>query len=206
MLVKNKYVIKEHAKLLSSRKTYDIIDPDTTDVVATAEQKTTLMANLIGMVLGPPATAIEIRAKGSGDLLFTVRRRGLLFKKVEVLDGTGKVIGLYKAKRLSLSGGFHVYNDAGKHIAEIRGKLLKSEYRFFTPDGKTEMGAVSKKWGGMAKELFTSADTYGVEVRPEFAEDAEVKIMILGAAIAADALLGGKGGSGGGGDSGGDDE
>jgi uncharacterized protein YxjI len=205
MLDKNRYVVKEHAKLLSSRKTYDILDAESGQLVAKAEQKTGLMAKLVGAVFGPPATTLEVRSAADNSLLFAVRRRGLLFKKVEAVDADDKVLGRYKAKRFSLSGGFHVYGPTGEHLMEIRGKLLKANYQFFKPDGKTEMGAVSKKWGGMAKELFTSADTYGVEVRPEFAAVPGTKILILGAAIAADALFGGKGGKGGGDDDGGDD-
>lgn len=206
MLDKNKYVIKEHAKLLSSRKTYDILDADSGQPVATAQQSTKALAALLGMVFAPPATTIEVRAKADNALLFAVRRRGLLMKKIEAVDADGKVLGVYKAKRLSLSGGFHVYDAAGKHLAEIRGKLLKSEYRFFTPDGQTEIGSVSKKWGGVAKSLFTSADTYGVEVQPEFAGVPGMRVLVIGAAIAADALFGGKGGGAAGAAAGGDDD
>ncbi len=200
MLDKNKYVVKEHAKLLSSRKTYDILDADSGQTVATAQQSTGALAKLLGMILGPPATTIEVRAKSDNAVLFSVRRRGLLMKKVEAIDAAGQVVGLYKAKRLSLAGGFNIYDAAGKHVAEIRGKLLKSEYRFFTPDGKAEMGSVSKSWAGSAKALLTSADTYGVEVKPEFASVSGVRVLILGAAIAAGALFataGGKAGAGG---------
>ena len=202
MLTQNKFVIKEHGKLLSSRKTYDILDAETGGPLAKAEQKTGLLASLIGMVLGPPATTIEIRSVDGGKLLFAVRRRGMLVKKVEAIDESGKVVGLYKTKRFSLSGGFHVYDGAGKHVTEIRGKLLKADYKFLSPDGKSELGSVSKKWGGMAKELLTSADTYVVQISPETAEIPGARIRILGAAIAIDALMGGKGGSSGGGDSG----
>lgn len=159
MLAPNTFVVKEHAKLLSSKHNYDILDPESGKPLAVAQQKTSPMAAIVGMVLGPPATAIEVRAKPGDDLLFSVRRRGLLFKKVEAVDAKGEVLGRYKAKKLSLAGGFHVYDKTGKHVAEIRGKLLKADYTFYAPDGKTVLGKVSKKWGGAARELFTSADT-----------------------------------------------
>lgn len=189
MLDKNKYLVKQHAKFLSSRKSYDILDADTGETVATVQQQTALMAKLLGAVFAPPATTLEVRAKAGGGLLFAVRRRGLLSKKVEAVDATGKVVGLYKAKRFSLKGGFHVYDGSGKHVAEIRGKLLKAEYQFYTPDGKTQMGSVSKKWAGSVKAALTSADTYGVEISPDFADE-KTRIMILGAALAASALFG----------------
>lgn len=203
MLELNTFVVKQQAKFFSSRASFDILD-ESGKPVGTAEQSTTALAKVIGMVLGPPATKIEFREKPDDALVFTVARSGLLFKKVQVLDAQGKVVGLYKAKRFSLAGGFHVYDGAGKHVAEIRGKLLKSDYTFFQPDGKTEMGKVSKKWAGAMKEMFTSADTYAVQISPAFAEDPTVKMLILGAAVAIDSLMSTGGGAAAGGDS--DDE
>jgi uncharacterized protein YxjI len=196
MLERNTFVVKEKAKMLSSRNSYEILD-EAGAVIGTAEQKTSALALLLGMALGEPSTQIDFREKPDDSLVFTVRRRGFPFKKVEVVDAQGALVGRYKAKTLSLSGGFHVYDKDGKHVAEIRGKLLKSDYTFFQPDGKTEMGKVSKQWAGAMKELFTSADTYGVQVAPEFADDPKVKMLILGAAVAIDALMSTQGGAGG---------
>lgn len=203
MLELNTFVVKQQAKFFSSRASFDIFD-ESGKQVGTAEQSTSALANLIGMVLGPPSTKIEFREKPDDSLVFTVRRGGLLFKKVEVVDAQGAVVGLYKAKKFSLAGGFHVYNGSGAHVAEIRGKMLKSDYTFFQPDGKTEMGKVSKKWAGAMKEMFTSADTYAVQIDPAFAEDPKVKMLILGAAVAIDSLMSTGGGAAAGGDS--DDE
>ena len=116
-------------------------------------------------------------------------RTGLLFKKDQVLDRHGQVVGRYKAKKFSLSGGFHVYDKDGKHLAEIQGKMLKSEYKFVTPDRSTEMGSVSRTWSGLAKSLFTGGDTYGVQIAPQFANDATAKTLILGATIAVESIF-----------------
>ncbi|MBN9119438.1 MAG: LURP-one-related family protein [Planctomycetes bacterium] len=199
MLEKNTFVVKEKAKMFSSRNSYEILDEEG-KVIGTAEQATSGLAKLLGMVLGDPPTQIDFREKTeSGEpLVFTVRRAGYLFKKVQVVDAQGAVVGTYKAKRFSLSGGFHVYDKDGKHVAEIRGQLLKSDYTFFQPDGKTEMGKVSKKWAGAMKELFTSADTYAVQIAPAFADQPTVKMLILGAAVAIDCLMSTRGGAHGG--------
>ena len=58
---------------------------------------------------------------------------------------------------------------------------------------------MSRKWGGWGRELFTSADTYGVEVSGPAAEDRNAKMVILGAALAIDAIFKAGGGKGGGG-------
>jgi uncharacterized protein YxjI len=197
MLEKNTFVVKEKAKMFSSRNSYEILDEEG-KIIGTAEQTTSGLAKMLGMLLGDPPTQIEFREKPDDSLVFAVRRTGYLLKKVQVVDAQGVVIGTYKAKKFSLSGGFHVYDKDGKHFAEIRGKLLKSDYTFIQPDGKTEMGKVSKKWAGAMKEMFTSADTYGVQIDPAFAEDPRTKMLILGAAVAIDCLMSTGGGASGG--------
>src|SRR5262249_51719952 len=113
------------------------------------------------------------------------------------------------SKMFSLSSGFHVYDKAGKHLAEIKGKMLKSEYKFVAPDKTTEMGSVSRTWGGLAKSLISGDGTYGVQIAPAFAGDETTKILILGATIAVETIFkkakGGGGGKSEGGDAGGDD-
>ncbi len=191
MLEHNMFVVKEKAKFLSSRESYEILD-ETGNLIGTAEQRTGLLAKLLGAVTGDPSTEIEFREKPDDSLVFSVRRKGLLFKKVQCLDAQGAVLGTYKAKRFSLKGGFHVYDKDGAHIAEIRGAWTKAEYTFYTPSGNDELGKVSKKWGGAMRELFSGADTYGVQITPFAAENPKTKMLMLGAAVAIDCLMGGK--------------
>ena len=44
------------------------------------------------------------------------------------------------------------------------------------------------------RELFSSAKTYGIEIAPRCAEDSTAKMLILGGAIAIDAIFSRKGG------------
>jgi uncharacterized protein YxjI len=99
------------------------------------------------------------------------------------------VVGRYKTKKFSLSGGFHVYDKDGKHIAEIQGKMLKAEYKFVTPGRSSEIGSVSRTWGGLAKSLISGDDSYGVQITPKFSEDHTMKIIILGAAVGIESIF-----------------
>jgi hypothetical protein len=49
-------------------------------------------------------------------------------------------------------------------------------------------GRITKKWGGVAKELFTSADTSMVSIGPEVASRREARILLLAAALAIDVV------------------
>jgi uncharacterized protein YxjI len=198
LLDQEKFIVKAQTKTFSSKKSFEIVD-EGGKVLGTAQDTTGFLPGLFGQ------TTIEVRDAGDSALLFSVSRSGWLMKKDQVVDGKGDVVGRYKAKMFSLSGGFHVYDKEGKHIAEIQGKMFKSEYKFVTPDRSSEMGSVSKTWGGLAKSLLTGAGTYGVQMDPKFAKDSTAKMLILGATIAVETIFKKKSGGGGGGGGGDDD-
>jgi uncharacterized protein YxjI len=89
----------------------------------------------------------------------------------------------------TIGGGFHVYAADGTHFAEVKGNLFGFNYRILTPDRAVELGSVSKKWGGVAKELFTSADTYAVTVSEDLQEQPIAKMLVLAAALAVDMIF-----------------
>lgn len=55
--------------------------------------------------------------------------------------------------------------------------------------GETELAHVSKKWAGLGKELFTSADNYMLEIKPVVAPNSPVRQMILAAVMCIDMVL-----------------
>src|SRR5262249_22446921 len=57
-----------------------------------------------------------------------------------------------------------------------------------TPGGE-EMGTVSRQWGGMARELFTTANTYGVRTNPEYVGGPSATALVLGAALAINGIF-----------------
>lgn len=193
MLDRNTFVVKEHVKLISNTNTYDILDGDGGEVLGTAQEQIGTLVQLLRFVISKHLmpTRIEVREKPDDSLVFTIRRGAYIFKsRVEVHDAQGELVGYFKSKFFTISGGFHIYDKNDQHFAEIKGKWLGFDYRFVTPDGKLEMGRVSKKLGalGLVKELFTSADTYAVQVNPEMADEPLAKMLILAAALAIDTI------------------
>jgi uncharacterized protein YxjI len=199
LLDQNKFVVKSQGKAFSSKKSFEILNGDG-KALGTGSDTTGFLASLFG------ATTIEVRDSTSNAPLFTVGRTGWLMKRDQVLDPQGQVIGRFKPKMFSLSGGFNVYDKDGKHLAEIQGKMFKAEYKFVAPDKSGEMGTVSRTWGGTAKSLFSGGDTFGVQIDPKFAKDNTAKMLILGATIAVESIFKKKAGGGVGGDSDGGDE
>ena len=193
MLERNTFIIKERVKVLSSVQTYDILDPETGKPIGIAEENIGFMTKALRWFVSKALlpTKIEVREKPDDSLVFTLRRGWYIFKsRVECHDADGNLIGYFKSKVLTISGGFHVYDKDDKHFAEVKGKWIGFNYRFLSPDHKVEMGTVSKKLGamGLLKEMFTSADTFAVQVNPDLSDEPMAKMLILAATLAIDMI------------------
>lgn len=204
MLDTNTFVIKERVKILSAIQSYDILDGHSGEPLGEAHEKIGFLTQVLRWVMSKQflPTRLEVREKPDDSLVFSLRRGWYLFRsRVEVLDSQDQLVGYFKSKVVTISGGFHVYDKDDQHFAEVKGKLFGWNYRFLTPDGKVEMGRVSKKLGamGVLKELFTSADTFGVEVSPDLADEPMAKMLILAATLAIDLIYKSESRGGGGG-------
>ena len=191
MLERDTYVVRERTHFLRSKHTFDILDAETGEELGVADERIHPLVSALRWFVSKQLmpTAVEVREKPDDSLVFTVRRGAYLFRsKVEVLDSQAAPVGHFRSKVLTVGGGFHIYDKDGRHFAEVKGNLLGFNYRFLTPDRAVELGTVAKKWGGLAKELFTSADTYVVHVNPELAGQPLAKMLVLAAALAIDMI------------------
>jgi uncharacterized protein YxjI len=190
VLEADRFMIKEQVKFLKTKQSYDIFDYETEEQIGTAEEKLSGLVQGLRWILPKSMmpTTVEVRDEEDA-LVFKIRRGGFLFQaRVEVLNADGEVIGYFKSKLFSFGGGFWVYDAKDRQFAEVKGNFFGFDYRVLTPDGE-ELGSVSKKWGGALKELFTSADTYMVDVSEDLAEQPVAKMLVLAAALAIDVIF-----------------
>jgi len=205
VLEADKFAVKEQVKFLKSSQSYEIFDGDSGELIGTAQEVIGGLNKTLRWVISKALmpTRFEIREKPDDALLFVIRRGAYIFRsRVEVLNADGELIGFFRSKILTIGGGFHVYDKDGKHFAEVKGNLIGFNYRIRTPDKEVELGTVKKKWGGMARELFSSADSYLVDISDDLKDQPVAKMLTLATALAIDMIFksesrGGIGGLGG---------
>lgn len=188
MLELQNFLVREQVAVLRMTDIYDILDPETGKQVGIAEEVRGTIATLLSMIVNKNflVRSIEIREHPEGALVFTMRKPATFFQpKVEVYDAQGERIGYFVSKLFSFGGGFNVYDNRDRVIAEIQGKWTGWDFTFVTPEGH-EMGRVTKKWAGMLKQLFTSADNYVVSIADDLADQPIAKMLLLAAALAID--------------------
>jgi uncharacterized protein YxjI len=190
MLNRKQYFIREHVGLLKLSDVYDILDPETKVKIGEAREEISglvkVLRLLINKTLMPTRVCVYEGDNGARKLVLSVHRSASFFRpKVAIADASGTSVGYMQSKAFSLGGAFRVFTSDGKEIALIKGDWKGWNFRFLS--GNTELGIVTKKWAGLGKELFTSADNYMISIHGEPNET--ISLLLLAAGLAIDTVL-----------------
>lgn len=190
-LNKNLFFVKEHVKIFKAANSFDIFDPETKEqILQCSEDNLGFFTKMFRFTDYKRTTPFNMNVKDmNGNVLFTVKRGVSFFlSKVEVLDSNGMRVGMFKQKFLSIGGKFEVLDASERSLCMLRGKWTSWEFKFVSNDGK-DFAAVTKQWGGLGKELFTSADNYVLEINSQVPTDHPLRILILAAVMCIDLVL-----------------
>jgi len=190
------FVVKEHVGFLKLADVFDIFDARTQAKVALARETPGGLIHTLRFLINKkllPNQVSVTQNDENGPLLFLIRKPFTFFRsKVWVEDASGKRLGNFVSKFFSLGGGFWVHDEFDQPVAEVKGDWKGWNFKFTTTEGK-ELGLVTKQWGGLAKELFTSADTYAVSIHDSAGADRSLTILLLAACLAVDIIYKEKG-------------
>ena len=190
------FIVKEHVGVLKLADTFDIFDARTQAKVGLATETPGGLIHFLRFLINKRLLPNQVTVREgdeNGPVLFTIDKPfTFLRSKVVVHDASGQALGYFKSKLFSLGGGFWVHDMKDRTVAEIKGDWKGWNFKFINGQGG-EVGLVTKKWGGLAKELFTSADTYAVSIAESAGEDRATRILLLAAALAIDIVYKEKG-------------
>ena len=184
----NLFLVKEHVGLFKAANNFDIYDPQSGEVVLHCrEPRLGIAAKVFRFTEYKRFTPFEIEiTTPSGEPVCSVHRGFSFFlSTVEVRDKQKEKIGSFKQHLFSLGGAFTVLSTAGKELCHLKGSWTGWNFRFVADDG-TEFAHVTKKWFGVGKELFTSADNYVLEIDDSVPADNPLRQIILSAVMCID--------------------
>jgi uncharacterized protein YxjI len=72
-------------------------------------------------------------------------------------------------------------------LCTLKGKWTGWDFRFMA--GEQELAHVSKKWAGLGRELFTSADNYILQISDQVPASHPVRQLIMAAVMCIDMVL-----------------
>lgn len=191
LLDRKLFFIKEHVDFLKLAGTYDIFDPETNQQIGVAKEEPgqliKLLRLLINKLLLP--TAVNIYDFESNSVVFSIKKPfSFIRSKVEVRSRDGQFLGYFKSKLFTLGGGFWVYDATDRQVAEIKGDWKGWNFKLLSESG-IELGTITKKWSGIAKELFTSADNCVIALNENENLTQQETILLLAAGLAIDIVF-----------------
>lgn len=184
------FLVKEQVGMFKAANNFDVFDLHSGEqVLECREEKLGFFTKLLRFTDYKRMTPFHVTIRDmEGNIVVDVKRGISIFlSDVKVFDGEGVYIGGFKQKFFSLGGAFSVLNDAGEPVCQLKGKWTGWDFRFMKDT--TELAHVTKKWAGLGKELFTSADNYVLEVAEGVPPDGVLKRLILAAVMCIDMVL-----------------
>jgi uncharacterized protein YxjI len=107
--------------------------------------------------------------------------------RVQVHDQNDRFLGTFQQRLLSVGGRFDVLGPNDEELCTLQGKWTSWDFRFLA--GDQELAHVTKKWAGIGKELFTSADNYVLEISDAVSADSPIRQLVLAAVMCIDMVL-----------------
>ena len=190
ILSRNLFFVKEHIGMFKAANNFDILDHETKEIIMTCrEEKLGIFTKLFRFSDYKRMTPfnIEIKTAAGANVLTVKRGVSIFLSTVEVLDENGILVGKFKQKFFSIGGKFEVLDANEQNVCTLKGKWTSWDFKFMKDE--LEFAHVSKKWAGIGKELFTSADNYMLEIDASVPKNDPKRILILAAVMCIDMVL-----------------
>ena len=189
------YIVREHVGFLKMTDTYDILDPENGKMLGLARERISGWMTFLRLLLNKrmlPTKVVLIEGEDPQAQPTITIERGFTFlrNRLSIKDAQGGEIGSFRSRLFTLGGAFDIFDPNGRRIGSVKGDWRGWNFRFLDDTDK-EIGTITKKWAGLGKELFTSADTYAVALNA--GTPAALMPLLLAAGLAIDVVYKEKG-------------
>ena len=190
LLNRNVFLVKEHVGVFKAANNFDIHDPATGEIIMLCrEDNLGSVTKLLRFTDYKRMTPFDIKVTTPEGQQLVRITRGMTFirSRVTVLDGKDQVVGGFNQKLMSIGGKFDVLDENDQILCSLKGSWTGWDFSFIA--GDTEFAHVTKKWSGIGKELFTSADNYVLQISDSVPSDNRVRLLILAAVLCIDMVI-----------------
>jgi uncharacterized protein YxjI len=189
-LSRNLYLIKEHVGMFKAANNYDVFDPETgEEILLCREPNLGFLTKMLRFTDYKRNTPFDVHVTTpSGETVLRIHRGISIFlSKVVVRDGGDDLLGGFKQKLFSIGGAFRVLDENDEPLCELKGKWTAWDFRF--ERNGVQLASVTKKWQGIGRELFTSADNYVLQIDERVPPDSPLRGLIMAAVFCIDMVL-----------------
>jgi uncharacterized protein YxjI len=190
LLQRDVVVVRQKAKLIELTNQYALEDADGNSIGWINEQnQSTGRKVLRALTKFDQFLSHELSVTDdAGTCVLTIRKNPSFLKStVQVLDGTGAAVGTIRQQNALGKVRFGLEGVGGEPLGELRAENWRA-WDFHVADlNETEVARVTKKWAGLLREGFTTADNYVFTVSE--AAQGPLRLLCFAAAAAIDTAL-----------------
>ena len=190
LLKTNLFFVKEHLGLFKASSNYDIYDPESKQLLFQCREiDLNIVSKLLRFTGFKRCTPfdIQITTENSERVLKLKKGISLFLSRVSVYDENEKKVGCLKQRLFPLGNNFDVFDVNDTLICSLNGSLFAWDFKFVR--NQEAIGAVTKKWAGIGKELFTTADNYILEINSSVAKDDLARLMMVASVLCIDMVI-----------------
>ena len=181
-------VVEQRRKLFELRNQYRIFDSAGTQIGAVEQDQQSILSLLarIGTDLDvAPPVPLDVLDAG-GTPVLTIHKPWFSMR-LSISRSDGSAVGSIRKQIRMGKARFEVHDSAGTRIGEVRAENWRAKDFAIFDSSSNEVARVTKKWRGLATELFTDADTYVVNLTPAAVEP--LRSLALAASLAIDVVM-----------------
>jgi uncharacterized protein YxjI len=185
----NHFLIKEQVGLFRAANHYDVFDAESGNrVLECREERLGPWVKLLRYAFFRRTPFdIQVRTPEGQPLVRVDRKASLLAPKATVRDPSDHVLGTIAQRFFALVEKFDVTNGDGRPKYFIQRNLKGREFSILK-DG-VEWAHISKRWAGFGRELFTTADTYELNISPDVPPEHSFRALAMAAVLTIDMVL-----------------
>jgi len=190
LLKTNLFFVKEHLGLFKASSNYVIYDPESKQLLFQCREiDLNIVSKLLRFTGFKRCTPfdIQITTENSERVLKLKKGISLFLSRVSVYDENEKKVGYLKQRLFPLGNNFDVFDVNDTLICSLNGSLFAWDFKFVR--NQEAIGAVTKKWAGIGKELFTTADNYILEINSSVAKDDLARLMMVASVLCIDMVI-----------------
>jgi uncharacterized protein YxjI len=183
LLNRKTFLVKERAKLAKLTNTYDLLDAESGQTIGVAKEEPSALVKwgrLFAKDMKLPTTINIYESEGSAPVLTLKQGFAFVAPKVEV-SVSGRGIGSFQAKALTLAGAFRVFDAQGNESGKVEGDWKGWNFSMTNANGE-ELGKITKTWAGVGRGLL-GADTFVIAVSDNAASRPDLPALLLAAGM-----------------------
>jgi uncharacterized protein YxjI len=183
-------VINQKVKLIELTNEYMVRDADGNDIGVIRQEgqsKAKKLLRLVASVDQFMTHTLGVYDVDGTKVLEMVRPRKLVKSRLEISDGHGQPVGSIVQQNAIGKIRFGLHDTAGNEIGMVRGENWRA-WDFAIEDGSgKEIGRITKKWEGLLKTSFTTADNYILTIDPGI--QGPMRLLVFATAAGVDTAL-----------------